>query len=566
MRLNGFITYAGARTLEVSGRVPAICIAGFTSLLFLLGAQISFAAQFGLVVGINNYQYGSDTNEPGRLLNLQGAENDAALIASSLRAIGVELPDSHVLTGSDATLSAFKQAWQDLLAKSLPGDVFIVSYAGHGGQEREQLAPIDESDIDGLDETLMFWDFNPAKPYEGRLVDDELYTLFKKAGDRQIVFVADSCYSGGLTRKVDILGGRSREGGLWEFDETLDELIEIEADEGEDWELLSHVTYLTATDDEALVVREFPLNGRQHGALSVSFAEGISGMADTNNDGRVLRRELQDYVLSRVRVLADQLQTPGFAPRSGSAAQQEIVSITTPAFAEQASSDELDVTAALPVVVEGGSLPDGVLGASPEASASLKFMVQADEVVSYYNTDELMRWTQNAEQVSNRSKARWQMLIDKFRYLRAVDASFNKNQPVLQLTASCELRDGDTSCDREHRVGESVVLEFNHRRNGNGDYFVLFNLAGNGAMQLLYPLSDADSPEIATLPFSIELDVSEPVGRDDLVSVFCRQDPVELKRVLADSNNRGAPDPLGLMHQLTAADCQVNRLASFSAH
>lgn len=562
----GLIVRSEPRARRVSARTSSAFLAGFAGLLFMLGADTSRAAQYALVVGINDYQYGSDTDEAGRVLNLQGAENDARLIATSLRAIGVELPDSHVLIGSDATLSAFKQAWQDLLAKSLPGDVLILSYAGHGGQEKERLAPIDESDFDGLDETLMFYDFNPAKPDEGRLVDDELYTMFKQAGDRQIVFVADSCHSGGLTRKADIAGGRSRQGGLWEFDDSLDDLIEIEAEEGENWELLSHVTYLTATDDEALVVREFPINGRAHGALSVSFAEGITGLADTDNDGRVLRRELQDYVQSRVRVLADQLQTPGFAPRSGSAAEKEIVSIASTDVIEPALNDELALRAALPVIVEGGSLPEGVLGAISLDQASLKFVYQHDEIVSYYNTDELMRWTQNTGKVSNRAKARWQMLIDKFRYLRAVDASYNENQPVLKLTTSCEARDGKTSCDREHRVGESVALEFNHKRVGNGAYFVLFNLAGNGALQLLYPVSDADSPEISNLPFVIELDVSEPVGRDDLVSIFCRDDPVALKRSLADNNNLGAPDPLTLNRQLTAADCQVNRLATFSSH
>ena len=65
------------------------------------------------------------------------------------------------------------------------GDIFLLSYSGHGGQ----LPDLNGDEIDAQDETWCL--------YDGELLDDEIYTLLAKfaAGVRILVF-SDSCHSG----------------------------------------------------------------------------------------------------------------------------------------------------------------------------------------------------------------------------------------------------------------------------------------------------------------------------------------------------------------------------------
>jgi len=75
-------------------------------------------------------------------------------------------------------------------AKALkPGDIFMLSYSGHGGQ----LPDINGDEPDAMDETWCL--------YDGELVDDELYAVlgeFRK-GVRVLVF-SDSCHSGTVVK------------------------------------------------------------------------------------------------------------------------------------------------------------------------------------------------------------------------------------------------------------------------------------------------------------------------------------------------------------------------------
>lgn len=77
-------------------------------------------------------------------------------------------------------------------AKALKaGDIFMLSYSGHGGQ----LPDENNDEDDNQDETWCL--------YNGELVDDELYKLWSKfaAGVRILVF-SDSCHSGSVTKQA----------------------------------------------------------------------------------------------------------------------------------------------------------------------------------------------------------------------------------------------------------------------------------------------------------------------------------------------------------------------------
>ena len=82
-------------------------------------------------------------------------------------------------------LAAMRAAAKTLAA----GDLFFMSYSGHGGQ----VPDVSGDEADKQDETWCL--------YDGQLIDDELYFELSrfKAGVRVLVF-SDSCHSGTVTR------------------------------------------------------------------------------------------------------------------------------------------------------------------------------------------------------------------------------------------------------------------------------------------------------------------------------------------------------------------------------
>lgn len=120
---------------------------------------------------------------------LRACENDARDMQGLATTCGYQ---SSVLLTSQATsarvLKEMAVAAQNLQA----GDVFFLTYAGHGAQLPD-VSGGDEDD--GQDETWVL--------YDRMLVDDELYAMWAKfrAGVR-IVILSDSCHSGTVARQA----------------------------------------------------------------------------------------------------------------------------------------------------------------------------------------------------------------------------------------------------------------------------------------------------------------------------------------------------------------------------
>lgn len=109
---------------------------------------------------------------------------------------------SESLIDAQATAAAVTAALTDAAASLKKGDLFLVTYSGHGGQVRDTNG--DETDKDRMDETWVLFD--------RQLVDDEIYALWSrfKAGVR-IAVLSDSCHSGTVVRAVpDFLSGGPR--------------------------------------------------------------------------------------------------------------------------------------------------------------------------------------------------------------------------------------------------------------------------------------------------------------------------------------------------------------------
>jgi hypothetical protein len=97
------------------------------------------------------------------------------------------------LLTADATADAISSAIQRAAEELDSGDVFFVSYSGHGGQVPDRD---DGEEEDRSDETWL--------AYDREIIDDELYALWGKfrPGVR-IIVLSDSCHSGTVTKNID---------------------------------------------------------------------------------------------------------------------------------------------------------------------------------------------------------------------------------------------------------------------------------------------------------------------------------------------------------------------------
>ena len=97
------------------------------------------------------------------------------------------------LLTAQATSAAVIGAIQQAATTLKSGDIFFLSYSGHGGQ----VPDTNGDDVDGQDETWVLFD--------RELVDDEMYALWGRfAAGVRIVMLSDSCHSGTMARVMPI--------------------------------------------------------------------------------------------------------------------------------------------------------------------------------------------------------------------------------------------------------------------------------------------------------------------------------------------------------------------------
>lgn len=136
-----------------------------------------------LTLGLNSVDpkhYGGWSGE------LNACEADAEDMANIAKSKGFKVT---TLLTKAATRARVAAQIKNAARKLRSGDIFMLSYSGHGGQ----LPDINSDEPDAEDETWCL--------YDGEMVDDELYALWGKfaRGVRILVF-SDSCHSGTVTK------------------------------------------------------------------------------------------------------------------------------------------------------------------------------------------------------------------------------------------------------------------------------------------------------------------------------------------------------------------------------
>ena len=138
-----------------------------------------------LHIGLNSVDANAYSGWDGPLAACEFDASDMATIARTR-----QMKTSTLLT-KRATRANVLSAIRRAARTSKAGDLFFLTYSGHGGQVRD----IDGDEVDGQDETWCLFD--------GQLLDDELYfELSKFAADVRILVLSDSCHSGSVTRDI----------------------------------------------------------------------------------------------------------------------------------------------------------------------------------------------------------------------------------------------------------------------------------------------------------------------------------------------------------------------------
>jgi hypothetical protein len=142
--------------------------------------------KIALCIGINDY--------PGTDSDLSGCVNDANDWGSALNNRGFTVTK---LIDAEANGKAMREAIANVIDMADSGDLVVVQYSGHGS-----FVPDDDGDEpDHTDECLCPHDI----AQNGPIRDDEMAELFAaSASGVKIIFVADSCFSGTVSRFAPI--------------------------------------------------------------------------------------------------------------------------------------------------------------------------------------------------------------------------------------------------------------------------------------------------------------------------------------------------------------------------
>jgi metacaspase-1 len=141
------------------------------------------AAARALHIGLNSVDPAAYDGWSG---DLTACEFDANDMKDICEAAG--MTTSSLLT-PDATADAVLAAIDEAASTLVGGDLFVVSYSGHGGQFEDENG----DEVDGLDETWVL--------YDRQLIDDELYQRWASFAEGvRIVVLSDSCHSGSVVK------------------------------------------------------------------------------------------------------------------------------------------------------------------------------------------------------------------------------------------------------------------------------------------------------------------------------------------------------------------------------
>jgi metacaspase-1 len=143
------------------------------------------AKGLALTIGLNFVDPNHYSGWDGQLTACEFDAEDMTEIAKSK---GFEVQS---LLTKNATVENVTKGISKAAEKLVSGDIFMISYSGHGGKLPDQ----NSDEVDKTDETWCL--------YDRQFVDDELNNYFSEFKDGvRVLVLSDSCHSGTVTRVI----------------------------------------------------------------------------------------------------------------------------------------------------------------------------------------------------------------------------------------------------------------------------------------------------------------------------------------------------------------------------
>jgi len=533
-----------------------------------------------LLIGIDAYQF---------VPPLRGAVADARDIEQTLRRHGVT--DVTALYDAAADRATVMRILGQLVQRSRPGDLVVLSIAGHGVQEPEHVKG---SQPDGLDNVFVLAGFNPktVTGTQQRIIGTEFNHIIKQfeANGTRVLFVADACYGGGLAREVDPRAGEMSYRQAPRYSLTVDSLQPISTvrDAFPSDLDFQQTAFLAAVDrnTKAPEVRIPGVTGFR-GALSYAVARAFEGAADENHDGRISQAELftyvrqvayqlsdqrqhvvtagpvmrgigSDVVFTRAVVLLDPLpdarpqtppaQPPGTPPSAGAQAGRPPSSaLPAPTGRPPSAGAPLDTVRV------------AVLGNQRDLLANLEAREARFEVVAPKDNPDLI-W----DPVSHDVLAGADVVargIDRVDLASVIDRVAAVNG-FKRLAAKAPQNVRTLPNDKVHRRDAHIDVQVSGVAQRT---LLMFNIAGDGTVQTLYPIGS--DPRVVTTPdHKFPVRAVEPFGADHVIAVTSAQQLDELEKALKKmSQLRTAVEVYKLVERYAPSDVRIGATSLYTA-
>lgn len=232
---------------------------------------------YAIIIGISKYK---------AVPSLQFAHKDALAFEDFLLSeAGGKVPRVNIETflNENATRNNVADAISIMARKAKPGDRLYFFFAGHGDME----------DLTQIENGLLLLYNSPNGNYFG-MKDDVLEILDLKRylsplaeKGVEMIFIVDACHSGNLN------------GGIQGVQKTASALA---ASWGKEYKILSCQPNQLSLESEEW--------GGGRGLFSLHLEEGMKGLADRNNDGRISFSELDRYIRDKVETYSEDKQIP----------------------------------------------------------------------------------------------------------------------------------------------------------------------------------------------------------------------------------------------------------------
>ena len=510
-----------------------------------------------LLIGIDAYQH---------VRPLKGAVSDARDIENALRRAGVT--DLTSLVDQAADRDSLIRAIEALVRRTGRGDLVVLSIAGHGAQEAERVKG---SQPDGMDTVFLLAGFDTT--YVGsrqRIVGTEFNHFIKQFEERgaRVLFVADTCHGGGLTRDADPRAAEMsfRQVPRYHIPNDAHVPVSTAADAFLTELDFAKTAFLAAVDrkTKAPEVRIPGVEGLR-GALSYALARAVEGSADADRDGKVTLKELFGYVRQVVYQLSDQRQNPVTLNSPHRDIDRDVAFEMTravrivdaapgvskpPAAAPVPSAPAQPVTSAVRIASLDGQASH-FAGLNPrEATFEVVPPSQAPELVWDPGSGDVLG---GADVIAYRMKKEdLPSAIDRAAAVRELKRLAAKSPQPMKVTPNDKLNHNDGRVAVE--IGEV-----------KGRALVLFNIAGDGTVQLLYPI-DQDPLTLRDATYRLPVRVREPFGSDLVVAITSEQPMPKLEQAIRSLNQRrSALQALWMIDRYRPVDAKVGAASVFTA-